>query len=273
MVSARKKRLNKESDFHKPKLKVGKRLPKNLNVTKIDLQTKKLIIKSQLKSNTGGAESTVDKKKRNIAELLIRVCHMNEKMRIDAVTSLDEILFPDESSINQLELMRHLSAIVRKLCVVLCDVSVQVRKLVCSLFSKICSAVSEKDFEGLFDLFMAHLCNALTHVDEAIQKSALILLYQGNLHPTSTSRSLLIIRIYSVPPPPRVLCFLWLQLQMCCYIARYYVKIMHVRLGVIKHIIALSWGWVGDRIDSIINAAPPPPPTSVQKLGFTGWKK
>ena len=33
------------------------------------------------------------------------------------------------------------------------------------------------------------------------------------------------------------------QLQiMCCYVARYNVKIMQVRLGVIKHKFLLSWG-------------------------------
>ena len=177
MVSQRKKKLNK-SDFNKPKLKVGKTLPKNLNVTKIDLQTKKLIIKSQLKSGIS-EHSSVDKKKRTIPELLVKVCHMNENMRADAVTSLDEILFPLEA-VNKSDLMANLSAIVRKLCVVLCDASLQVRKLACSLFGKICDSVSERDFEGLFDVFLAHLCNALTHVDEAIQKSALLLLYRGN---------------------------------------------------------------------------------------------
>ena len=43
--------------------------------------------------------------------------------------------------------------------------------------------------------------------------------------------------IYSVQ------CFYDPQLQTkCCYIARYYVKIMHMRLGVIKHIFPLNWG-------------------------------
>ena len=33
------------------------------------------------------------------------------------------------------------------------------------------------------------------------------------------------------------------QLQiMCCYIARYYVKKMRVRVVVTKHILSLSWG-------------------------------
>ena len=32
---------------------------------------------------------------------------------------------------------------------------------------------------------------------------------------------------------------------LCCYIARYYVKIMHVCLGAIKHIFPLSWGGGG----------------------------
>ena len=46
------------------------------------------------------------------------------------------------------------------------------------------------------------------------------------------------------PPPPRF--FMTPSYKLCCYIVRYYVKMMHVRLGVIKHIFPLSWG---DRID------------------------
>ena len=33
--------------------------------------------------------------------------------------------------------------------------------------------------------------------------------------------------------------------MMCCYIARCYVKRLHVRLGVLKHIFPLSWGGGG----------------------------
>jgi len=204
MVSQRKKKLNKQSEFNKPKLKVGRTLPKNLNVTKIDFQTKKLIIKSQLRS-TAENNASVDKKKRTVAELLVRICHMNENMRIDAVTSLDEVLFPDNMC-NEAELMSNLSPIVRKLCVVLCDVSIQVRKLVCCLFGKICSAVSERDIEGLFGLFIAHLCNALTHVDQVIQKSALTLLYQvfesyGNLA-VKEGKRILPVLVHILAPLP-----------------------------------------------------------------------
>ena len=45
--------------------------------------------------------------------------------------------------------------------------------------------------------------------------------------------------IYSAPP---LSVFYDPHLQtMCCYIARYYVKIMHMCLGIIKHIFLLSW--------------------------------
>ena len=49
-------------------------------------------------------------------------------------------------------------------------------------------------------------------------------------------------------------CFLRPQLQvMSCYIARYYVKIMHVRLGVVKHIFPLSCGRGGGGGQNIID--------------------
>ena len=48
------------------------------------------------------------------------------------------------------------------------------------------------------------------------------------------------------PPPPRGFSDPQLQI-MCRYTARYYVKIMHVLRGVMKHIFPLSWGGGEDR--------------------------
>ena len=183
--SSRRKKKNKESDFKKPKIKAGKVLPKNTNVTKINMKTKRLVIKNQLQSEKG-ADAHTDKKNRSMDELLVRISHLNENVRIDAITSMDDVLFGNQ--VNKKELAKHLNQLVRKLCICLCDVSVEVRKCVCSVLEKICCNVSEANFEGLFDVFIARLCNALTHVDEKIQRSSLKLLHQGFLFFRSSTK-------------------------------------------------------------------------------------
>ena len=45
--------------------------------------------------------------------------------------------------------------------------------------------------------------------------------------------------IYSVSAPN---VFMTPTYKLCWFIAHYYVKVMHVRVGVIKHIFPLSWG-------------------------------
>ena len=176
--SRRKKKLKKEADFKKPKIKAGKVLPKNTNVTKIDMKTKRLVIKNQLQSDKSAGVLT-DKKRRSVDDLLMKISHMNENVRVDAITSIDDVLFGNQEGSCFHELAKHLNQLVRKLSICLCDASFQVRKCVSSLLEKICCSVSEAQFEGLFEVFIARLCNALTHVDEKIQRCSLQLLYQG----------------------------------------------------------------------------------------------
>ena len=89
---------------------------------------------------------------------------------------------------------------------------------------------------------------------------AIHLLHNSDLHSDVTHQPD-DIGIYSVstPPPPPP------QFHMiCCYIARYYVRKWHVRLGVIKNLCSLSWGGGGgDRIDPHIVTTRSPDNTEI----------
>lgn len=161
-----KKKTQRQQDFQKVKLKVGKKLPKSQNETKISLQARQLIIKDQLKSKPQTELAT--KKRLSVPDLLSHLSHFNASMRNDGISGLEELLRRDRDA-----LLASFSAIVDRLAPIFTDKDENVRKAARTLMRKIFAHVVVDQMEPFFPLVMAHLCCAMSHIDEGIRRDSL----------------------------------------------------------------------------------------------------
>lgn len=167
------KKKAKRAEFQKVKFKVGKKLPKNLNETKATFQAKTLIIKKQFQLEKDGPVSH-----RNLSwnELLAHLGHHNQSIKLDALTSLKEMILTNNDLIKS-----ELSNLLENLCPTFSDREYKVREAAMQLFKTVIlmPQLNEKKqcaLEPFYNLINVHLSFAMTHVVETIQHSSLKLL-------------------------------------------------------------------------------------------------
>ncbi|KAL1414505.1 hypothetical protein MTO96_000907 [Rhipicephalus appendiculatus] len=80
------KHKKNQKDFQKVKLKVGRKLPKGLNVTDTSFKTKKIVLHDRLSKPATGEPTTT--RKLSVQDLISRLHHYNVASRMDALAGL-----------------------------------------------------------------------------------------------------------------------------------------------------------------------------------------
>ncbi|XP_064647270.1 testis-expressed protein 10-like [Lineus longissimus] len=164
MVKSRKKK-NEKKDFQKVKFKVGKKLPQADNVTNVSFQSKGIRIKEQLKADSAQPSN---KRKQNINDLLSQTRHYNTTVRHDSLTGLKEliIMHPEVGREN-------LSTIIERVSALFVDKDGVIRQTVLKLLNVLFPKTTASSLAPFFSVINAHLCCAMTHIDEQIQADSL----------------------------------------------------------------------------------------------------
>ena len=162
-----KKKTQRQQDFQKVKLKVGRKVLKSQNETKISVKAKQIVIKEQLKAKQHLQETTT-RKRLTVPELLIHLAHYNPSMRYEGISGLSELVTRDLETV-----LANLSALLERLSPIFVDKDGNVRRGCRNLLKKLFPVVSVDRMEPFFGLPMAHLYCAMTHIDEDIRKDSL----------------------------------------------------------------------------------------------------
>lgn len=167
------KKTSKTKDFHKVKFKVGKKLPKNLNETRATFKAKTLILKQQFNLEKSGPVSH-----RNLSwkELLAHLGHYNQSIKLDALSSLKEMIS------NNHDLIRlEFASLLENLCPLFTDREYKVREAAIQLFKTFIELPFFRDdnclaLQPFFSSISVYLSCAMTHIMDNIQYSSLKLL-------------------------------------------------------------------------------------------------
>ena len=162
-----KKKTQRQQDFQKVKLKVGRKVLKSQNETKITVKAKQIVIKDQLKSKAH-LQEVMTRKRLTIPELLVHLAHHNPTMRYEGIAGLSELLSRESNSV-----LASVSAILERLSPIFVDKDGNVRRGCRNLLKKLFPVVPVDRMEPFFGLPMAHLYCAMTHIDEDIRKDSL----------------------------------------------------------------------------------------------------
>ena len=165
MTKSRKAK-NKNKDFQKVKLKIGKKLPKGQNETTTAFKSASVQIREQLKQKDGSQPLT--QKKLNIQELLVQCLHYNTTVRSDAVSGILELL---KTSPTVLE--NNLNAILERSSSMILDKEYNVRQRAIQVMKHAFSVLSASQISPFFPLISAHITCAMTHLAEPIQQDSL----------------------------------------------------------------------------------------------------
>ncbi|KAG8139636.1 hypothetical protein E2320_002399, partial [Naja naja] len=162
-----KKRKHQE-DFHKLKLKVGKKKPRLENATDTNFRTKTIHLPEQLRQ--GGILPT-NNRKLNIKDLLSQMNHYSAGVKESALFGLKDLLSQYPFIIDA-----HLSNILSELAAVFTDKDSSVRKAAVCLFQFLAPKIQTEHISPFFPLMSAHLSSAMTHINEEIQEDSLKIL-------------------------------------------------------------------------------------------------
>ncbi|CAH1790129.1 unnamed protein product [Owenia fusiformis] len=163
-----KSKKNRQKDFQKVKLKVGKRLPKGQNVTNTSFKSHSVQIREQLKTST---DLPSTKRKLNINDLLGQLHHYNISVRHDALVGLRELTTEHPAILNT-----HLPDILEKTSTLFVDKDNVVRQAIMKLLKNIFPNVSTTQIQPFFPILVAHLCCAMTHIFDDVRADSLAIL-------------------------------------------------------------------------------------------------
>ncbi|XP_041366023.1 testis-expressed protein 10 homolog [Gigantopelta aegis] len=159
------KTKKRKKDFQKVKLKVGKTLPRGQNVTNTSFKTRSIQVVQKIK---GVNSEPSTHRKLNLKDLLSQCQHYNSSVRHEAVSGLKELV-----TLHPHLIPLHLSAILEKTSQLFTDKDLVVRQAVIRVLKVIFSSVSSNQIAPFFPLLSAHLCCAMTHIYEDIQRDSL----------------------------------------------------------------------------------------------------
>ncbi|XP_060103775.1 testis-expressed protein 10 isoform X2 [Heteronotia binoei] len=159
-----KKRKHQE-DFHKVKLKVGKKKPRLENATDTNFKTKTVHIPEQLREDS---VLPTNNRKLNIKDLLSQMNHYSAGVKQSALLGLKDLLSQYPYVIDE-----HLSNILSELAAVFTDKDSTVRAAAIRLLQFLAPKIQAEHISPFFPLVSAHLSSAMTHISERIQEDSL----------------------------------------------------------------------------------------------------
>ncbi|XP_039213829.1 testis-expressed protein 10 homolog isoform X2 [Crotalus tigris] len=162
-----KKRQHQE-DFHKLKLKVGKKKSRLENTTDTNFRTKTIHLPEQLQQ---GSILPTNNRKLNIKDLLSQMNHYSAGVKQSALFGLKDLL-----SQYPFIMDAHFSNILSELAAVFTDKDSSVRKAAVCLLQFLAPKIRAEHISPFFPLMSAHLSSAMTHISEEIQEDSLKIL-------------------------------------------------------------------------------------------------
>jgi len=169
----RKKAEKAKVQFKKSKTAPGQHLPKGTNVTKTEFKVGKIVIPKQCESSRDVAGEPVTKKKLGLRELLAKVGHFSQAVRMESLEGVKELVVGKYGG-NLVQ--ENLALLVARLAPLTADRERKVRRTASEILRAILSQVPEGKLEPLFPVLMAHVSCSLTHIDPSIQQDGLILI-------------------------------------------------------------------------------------------------
>ncbi|ORZ13381.1 hypothetical protein BCR41DRAFT_94567 [Lobosporangium transversale] len=165
--SSNKKKKQKDADFKKTKLKVGKKKAVADNFTDTSFKAKAISLPSQSITHD---KTTLLTNSRNatFAELITQLKHYSPGNRKDAILGLRD-LFDHHPHLLSLHLGVLVNAIVR----LLIDDSSIVRKTLQNFLSEFIPMLHPRDVHPFLPLLVVYTCSAMTHILEDIREDAL----------------------------------------------------------------------------------------------------
>ncbi|KAG0225287.1 hypothetical protein BGW42_004514 [Actinomortierella wolfii] len=165
--SSSKKKKEKNADFKKTKLKVGKKKAVADNFTDTSFKSKAISLPTQSISQDKSALLT---NSRNVtfSELMTQLKHYSPGTRKDAILGLKD-LFHRHPHLLPLHLGTLVNAIVR----LLIDDSSVVRKALHTFLSEFTPMLHPRDIHPFLPLLIVYTCSAMTHILEDIREDAL----------------------------------------------------------------------------------------------------
>nr|XP_060637476.1 testis-expressed protein 10 [Anolis sagrei ordinatus]XP_060637477.1 testis-expressed protein 10 [Anolis sagrei ordinatus]XP_060637479.1 testis-expressed protein 10 [Anolis sagrei ordinatus] len=159
------KKRKYQEDFHKVKLKVGKKKPRLENATDTNFKTRSIHLPEQLRED--GILPT-NNRKLNIKDLLSQMNHYNAGVKQSALSGLKDLLSRYPFVIDA-----HLSNLLSEIAAVFTDKDSAVRAAAISLLQFLAPKIRAEHILPFFPLLSAHLSSAMTHINEGIQEDSL----------------------------------------------------------------------------------------------------
>ncbi|KAF9206182.1 hypothetical protein BGZ49_002887 [Haplosporangium sp. Z 27] len=165
--SSSKRKKEKNADFKKTKLKVGKKKAVSDSFTDTSFKSKAISLPSQSISHDKTALLT---NSRNVtfAELITQLKHYSPGTRKDALLGLRD-LFHRHPHLLPL----HLGVLVNTIVRLLIDDSSIVRKALQSFLGEFIPTLHHRDVQPFLPLLIVYTCSAMTHILEDIREDAL----------------------------------------------------------------------------------------------------
>ncbi|PIK62541.1 putative testis-expressed sequence 10 protein-like [Apostichopus japonicus] len=169
MGKSSRKNKEKKKDFQKVKLKVGKKKPMPDNFTNTAFKSQSVLMKEQFKVVDGAIPQT--KKKQTIEDLLCTINHYNAKVRTSTLMGLKELLVANNHLIQD-----NLAALIQNVAHTFTDKDRDVRQAGHPVMQQVVKNIPSNLMVPFFPTMCAHLCCAMTHLQEDIQLDALTIL-------------------------------------------------------------------------------------------------
>ncbi|KAK2815119.1 hypothetical protein Q7C36_023385 [Tachysurus vachellii] len=159
------KKKKRQDDFHKVKLKVGKKKLKAENSTNVNFKSRSIHLPDQLKRDDGGPTTH---RQLSIKDLLSQLHHYSSSVKQGALVGLRELLSAHPSLLEQ-----HASVVLAEVAALFTDKDGTVRAAGSRLLRLVAQCMPAERVAPFFPLLGAHLSCAMTHVSTGIQEDAL----------------------------------------------------------------------------------------------------
>ena len=173
MSRKRKKEDRSKTQLKKPKTAPGRHLPKGTNDTKTEFKITKIVIPGQQINSTSSSDGPTTRKNIGIKEVINKLTHFSQAVRIDGLEGLKELL---SSKSAESLVLGNLSMLMITLVKLVQDREKKIRALAVSLLGMTLGHLSPGQLRPLHPLISAHLSCCLTNIDPRIQQDGLTLL-------------------------------------------------------------------------------------------------
>lgn len=157
-MTNKKKNKNKNADFKKAKLKVGKKAVK-ANHTDLSFKTRSIVVPNQSVTN-----APVSSKIDNLKSILSLLQHHSGNVRKDSLINLKEFLQENETHLSDF-----LSTVIHSVISMILDREAAVRKQVIVVAHYLSSHARKNQLEPFFSIIGTYTCSAMNHIIEEVR--------------------------------------------------------------------------------------------------------